>query len=480
MAEIPRMTLPPYLARVAGIVACTACGFGAIETRIAAQASTKAILLRAGPHLLLDDYLIEQSSNVTRRINCPQRFLKGPVVTAREDKNFQPYMTVLRDPNTQRFRMWYGVPVSAGQSHLAYIESEDGIQWIRPHRVLDDPGRITFGASVLDEGPSFPDPSRRYQYVWYNGGMMIARSADGFTWTADPPHPVITGINDILHLARDPSQNRYIAIYGFPSQKEDGYKGKTQNSSEGYRRCVGQSTSTNCMHWTPPRRILAPDNQDEGITEFYSIGGVISRGDMLLGLLKVLRDDLPCDPGGNVNGIGYTVLAWSHDGATWHRDLQPFFDRDHQPGAWDHAMAWMDYQLPVGDEMYVYYGGYARGHKVERFTERQIGLVRMKRDRYVAREAQKAGFLRTRLLTIQGNGINLNVNASKGSVRVQILDANDNPIPGCRFADCTPITTDALSAVVQWMRPFAELHGRALKFEIALENSSLFAIEVTP
>ena len=474
------MTLPRFLDRVARVIACSACGLFAAESGIAQPMTKTTILLRAGPHLLLDDYLIEQASNVTRRINCPQRFLKEPVVTAPEDKNFQPYMTVLRDANTQRFRMWYGIPVSAGQSHLAHIESEDGVHWIRPHRVLEDPGRIAFGASVLDEGPDFPDPSRRYKYVWYDGGMMIARSADGFVWTADPPHPVITGINDILHLARDPARNRHIAIYGFPSRKEDGYMGKTQNSSEGYRRCVGQSTSTDCVNWTPPRRIFAPDSQDEGITEFYSVGGVISRGEMLLGLLKVLRDDLPCDPDGKVDGIGYTVLAWSHDGEIWHRDRQPFFDRDHQPGAWDHAMAWMDYQLSVGDEMYLYYGGYARGHKVERFTERQIGLVRMRRDRYVARESQKAGLLRTRLLTIQGKGIRLNLDASKGSARVQILDANDKPVSGFRFADSTPITTDALSAPVQWNRPFAELQGRPLKLEIALENTSIFAIEVTP
>src|SRR5206468_12188895 len=142
--------------------------------------------------------------------------------------------------------------------------------------------------------------------------------------------------------------------------------------------------------------------------EFYSIGGVIARGRMLVGLLKVLRDDLPCEPGANVEGIGYTVLVWSHDGENWHRDRQPFFDRNQEKESWDHAMAWMDYQLPVGDEVYIYYGGYAHGHKVERFKERQIGMVRMKRDRYAAREAEKQGVMRTRLLNLQGARLTLN------------------------------------------------------------------------
>jgi len=449
-----------------------------VATLAQAQTQRAPIPLEPGPYLLLDDFLLESSSNVTRTINAPKRHLAAPVVTAKEDQNFQPYVTVLRDAQSQKFRLWYGVPVDAGRSHLAYMESSDGQHWLRPHRVLEDPARIAFGASVLDEGPGFPDAARRYKFVWYNGGMMIARSADGLQWTADPSHPVITGINDILHLARDSARKRYIALFGFPSRPEDGYKGKPHHAAEGYRRCVGQSTSADCLQWTPPRRIFAPDNQDDGITEFYSVGGVVTRGDLLVGLLKVLRDDLPCDPGGETNGIGYTVLAWSHDGENWQRDRQPFFDRNHEAGAWDHAMAWMDYQLPVGEEVFIYYGGYARGHKVERFTERQIGLVRIKRDRYVAREAVGRGMLRTRLVTIEGDSLSLNVDASRGEVRVQIVDDQGRPLRGFGFADCAAIRADDVSAPVRWKRPLSELRRKPVRVEFALRNAKLFSFEL--
>ncbi|HUR45257.1 MAG TPA: hypothetical protein VMZ27_05200 [Candidatus Saccharimonadales bacterium] len=437
------------------------------------------IELKPGAHLFLDDYLIEQSSGLERKVNSPKRSLPGPVVTGKEDKNFQPYVTVLKDPSTSLFRMWYNVPVNGGQSHLAYITSQDGVHWIRPHQVLEDPAKIIFGASVLDEGIGFKDLERRFKMVWYNGGMMMAHSSDGLRWVADSPKPVLTGINDILHLARDSARDRYIAVFGFPSSPNDGYKGKTQNMSQkGYRRCVGQSTSSDGIHWTTPRRIIAPDAKDEGITEYYSVGGVVTRGHTLVGLLKVLRDDLPCEPGGKVDGLGYTVLAWSNDGESWQRDREPFLDRDHEKGSWDHAMAWMDCQLPVGDEVYMYYGGYARGHKVERFTERQLGMVRIKRDRYVAREALNDGVLRTCQILLPSGGVTLNVDASEGAARVQVLDAHRKPIRGFTFGDCATIKEDGLNVPIRWKRKFSELKRQPIYLEMSLHRAKLYALNV--
>ena len=122
-------------------------------------------------------------------------------------------------------------------------------------------------------------------------------------------------------------------------------------------------------------------------------------------MVKVLRDDLKADQPPeprDAYGIGYTTLAWTRDGEHWTRDREKFFDRHPQHGAWDHAHAWIDEQVPVGDEVYLYYGGYKSGHKVNRFEERQIGLVKMKRDRYVAREAgADGGSFRTPLVQFE-------------------------------------------------------------------------------
>jgi hypothetical protein len=142
-------------------------------------------------------------------------------------------------------------------------------------------------------------------------------------------------------------------------------------------------------------------------------------------------------------------------------------------------MAWVDYQLPVQDEVFIYYGGYARGHKVERFTERQIGLVRTKRDRYVARAADGAGLLRTRLVALEGNKLALNVDASGGAARVQILDDKEKPILGFRFEDCDPIRGDALSASVRWKRTLSGLGRQPVRLEFALRSAKLFGFEIS-
>jgi hypothetical protein len=429
--------------------------------------------LLPGPHLFLDDHLIASVSRIERRVNRPVRDLPGPIVTGKEDGCFQPYVTVLRDPETRRYRLWYGVPENASQSHLATMESPDGIHWVRPRRVLADPARIQFGVSILDDGPAVPDPSRRFKYGWWNdGGLQVAGSPDGLTWRPLAPGVVLKHSHDINCIYRDAIRNRYVAIVSV-NLEDPAWKGS--------RRIPHESVSDDLIHWREPWLILRPDAADPGETQFYSMSALLQRGDLLIGMVRVLRDDLPADVGGPVAGIGYTTLAWSRDGVHWERDREPFFDRDPRTGVWDHAMAWIGYQLPVGDQVYLYYGGYARGHKVERFTERQLGLVRIRRDRYVAREAgEQAGLLRTPLLRVAGSALTVNADAKGGELRARLLDGSGKPVPGFAFADCRAITTDSLAAPLRWKKPVSALQGRSVRLEFSLRRARLFALNVQP
>ncbi len=433
--------------------------------------------LSAGPHLFLDEYLIASSSNITRVVQVPARdaTLPNPIVTGKEDGCFQPYMTILRDPETGRFRIWYGhqsEDLSQTTSRIGYMESADGIHWERPARVLPNPGPIQFGASVVDRGPTCADPSKRFTFAWWHGGgLRLATSPDGLTFTPVSEEPVIRHNHDITGLFFDTLRNWYVATVSV-------YRGS--DSWTGDRRITMHSFSTDLLQWTEPHYVLVPDyTVDEGELQFYAMDGYLQRGGLTLGMVKVLRDDLkadtPPDPP-EAYGVGYTTLAWSRDGETWTRDPEPFFQRNPQQGAWDHAHAWIDEQLPVGDEVYLYYGGYARGHKVNRFEERQIGLVKMKQDRYVARTASDTpGELVTPLLRFHAETLLVNVNAEGGKLRVEIRDESGAPIPGFTFAKCSPITADTIAQPVTWAHLLNTLKDKTVRLAFQLEQASLFA-----
>jgi hypothetical protein len=381
-------------------------GIGAVAA-IAALAAT-APAAGAGTTLSVDDAWIAEQSGVERVITQPRR--QGQIIDGARDHNYQPYLSVLREKGT--YRLWYSAKLMPGERlKLGYTTSRDGLRFRRPARMLDVPKGYQYGASIIRD-------RRGYLMPYYarsatttadeRKGLNFARSPDGLAWKAVFPRPQfqigevgLTGApSDIVSLIR--FQGRYLL---FVKMNGIGYQGMTPHMPfPGYRRLVGVMQSRDGRHWSAPEPIVAPDALDSGITEFYGLGGVVQRGGLLVGFLRVLRDDLPADPGGPVEGIGYTVLAWSRDGVHWERDRAPFLDRAADPG-WDHAMAWADAQIPGRRRTRIYYGGYADGHKSDPLTQRTLGAASIPLDRYVARTG---GTLVTHPLRIR----NFELNAS--------------------------------------------------------------------
>lgn len=437
------------------------------------------IMLNRGAHLFLDEFLIESSSNIARQVNRPVRDpeIPNPLVTGKEDGCFQPYMTVIRDPESKKFRLWYGHRVDeskSGESHIGYMESEDGINWSRPPFVLKDPAPIQFGTSVIDEGLDYPYPERRFKFSWWkDGGLKVASSPDGLNWTAMSKNIVLPHNHDINSIFYDSIRKRYMATI---SVYETGEKWS------GNRRVTMQSYSQDLLNWEKPHYILTPDDTlDKGETQFYAMDGFLVRGDLVIGMVKVLRDDLkaddPPDPP-NQYGIGYTALAWTRDGETWTRDQEVFFDRNMEKGTWDHAHAWIDEQLIVNDEVYLYYCGYARGHKVNRFEERQIGLLRMKLDRYVSRVAGDIqGYIQTPLLTFDADSMTINAKID-GEARVRILDTDGKTIKGFDWEDCASIRGDSIAHPVKWKGFLTELKDKKIKIEFSLKQAEFYGFEL--
>lgn len=465
-----------------------------------AVVAEEPIVLRPGPQLLIDDFLVARSEGVHRTVVQPQRFLKEPIVTSRpEHQNWQPWLTVLHDPTwpgDKKFRMWYTADViddpgdGKWASRLAYLESADGIHWPGPYRRLERDGGIVFGASVLD-GAGRAKPDERFKLMYHaHPGPIVAFSPDGLQWTPqNQGRAVLPAHGDSWHAEYDPLRQRYFLI-GKMDGPYEWTNAEGQKLSRRIRR-FGISFSDDFVKWSEMKVLFSPDDKDPGVTEWYACVGFQTRGDLLFGFLQLLRDDETAEgappeaarhnQGYRTAGMGYTVLAWTRDGVTWHRDRQAdaLLSPAPEVGAWDHAMAWVSSAVPVADEMYLYYAGYRWGHKYRRSVDRQVGLVKMRRDRYVARQADsEGGLLVTRLVTLDAEQVTLNADASQGEIRVQAVDEAGTPLTGFAFADCQPIKTDGLQLPVMWSKPFSDIHGKPVRLQFSIKNASLFAFEL--
>ncbi len=417
------------------------------------------------PHLLVDAREIASSTGVERVITPPAK-RPGPVVDGAHDHNWQPYTTILRERGVYRF--WYSAKPTEDELRIGYTTSPDGIHLRRPFRLLPVPPGHQYGLTIIRDvrgGYLMPYFARSsHSGADEFKGFNFAHSSDGLRWTPFHREPqfqlgdvgLTRAPGDILKIIR--YRGRYLL---YVKMSAVGYEGMTQHMPfAGYRRIVGVMESRDGRRWTTPRPILAPDAGDAGITEFYGMGGIVQRGGLLVGFLRVLRDDLAADEGGPVQGIGYSVLTWSRDGRHWQRDRRPYLDRG-GTGAWDHAMAWGDSQIVAGRRALIYYGGYRSGHKSDQRTGRQIGIATLPVDRYVARAAAARGRIVTRPVTLRSA---LTVNAA-GSVRVTVKRN------GRELASCPVAGTDATARPVPCARA---IRGRVqLRFD--LDRARLYA-----
>lgn len=458
--------------------------------------------LSPGPQLFIDDALVAETKNLTHTLHAPRR-LPHPLIRGADspDRCGQPYVTVLYDDAMRKFRMWYNATAEGRRGSLAYLESTDGVDWDRPHRVLLPING--YGASILDAGPQYPEPSRRFKYAYWEQldtghhtqskaiGLCVAFSPDGIEWTKFKRNPVLPDLwqfspeadakhvgdprfkqtaSDIVDVTYDPARKRYIAAIKSYTQPPTEF-GPVSRTYEFGRRLVSQSTSEDFVNWTTPRRIIIPDERDQGDTEFYGMA-MVPRGDTLVGFVRVLRDDVE-------HGVGYSTLATSRDGGvTWHRLRKPFFEnRASDAGAFDHAVAWLSRPLRVGDELFFYYGGYNKGHKA--FTDRQLGLAKLRYDGFASWDAASTGgILRTPPVLIDSKQLTLNADVA-GELRVRLVDITGKPLAEMDWTDCTPMRGDSLAHAVRWRGDLGSAQRAPVSIEFSLRDARLYAFTLS-
>jgi hypothetical protein len=483
------------------LLTCLAGGVSAGEANApAVPPPPTAVQFCLGPNLFVDDYLIARSSGLQRVTHAPAK-RPEPILRKAEPWHSRPlfYCKVLYDKDMGRFRMWYNVGFNAVEPTFcyAYAESQDGLTWTRPNLGLVEvqgsrennliAAPFNHAALVLvDDGPQCPDPARRFKMAFTGDGLWVAFSPDGLRFTEYPGNPVIemhankvpigqpdyeNNIGDIADGCWDPLKSEYLV--GCKVERT-GFPGKARRHFPGYRRCVGVTTSRDFIHWIRPRLLFTPDPAN-GMEEFYGFKPLI-RGNLYIGFMRVLRDDLAADDVNPLDGIGWTELISSRDGLQWTRYQEPFLDRDRTPGTWDHAMAWFADCITVGDRDYIYYGGYSAGHKT---GDRQLGVAILRKNGFVSRTAgADPGLLATRLADLPGDALTVNANVH-GEMAVRIVDTSGHPLPGFDWGDCATIRGDAVAHPVRWGEAARKLpRAQPVSLEFSLRDADFYGFDL--
>lgn len=203
------------------------------------------------------------------------------------------------------------------------------------------------------------------------------------------------------------------------------------------------------------------------------------------------------------NGLLDIQLAVSHNGRHWSRpDQKPWIEltplpdgfqrkktsRSPETGVdpfdprvpWDHAnnSASMLGPVRVGDELWIYYSGRSTDHR-SRPHVGSIGLGTLRLDGFFSLDASKTkGILTTKLMQLQDDSLRLNANAERGTLRVEIIGADEEPIEPYTIENCMPISTDNVRHHVQWRgaENLRAIQGKTVRLRFEFNNTELYAV----
>lgn len=487
----------------------------------------------------LDNEWIEVTPGVTRKLQQPKKHPLNPVVRQEqwwEGEIIQPYCTMY-DEEDRLFKMWARVGSDAQAGYVdghaaftAYLVSTDGVHWQRPSLgVTDISGRrdhnVVFVGHETDttavqhrKGVIAPN-NYEYQgkkgFIWSvikhphpktelekfvglaflmkRRGAYIVTSPDGTHWSCDEdapfwqtPHDVSgKGDDALMHLMYDKVKQKWV-IYRriIPEHgkrmiavESDRYLPRVDR----YYRSYAYAESEDLRHWTNHQHILSMNPDDPADTELYQFA-CHQYGDVYVGFMSVfyLRSPQPLD----------IQLATSRDGIHFTRVRQgeafipagPFGYYDYM------AMACSQPEpVLVDDTVYIYYAACNFAHDVQHYNYKEQGcgaaLATFKRDRFVALETSDLDPGPCRVVTkpFVVRHPKLFINATtwgQGSIRVEALTDDWQPVSGFVYSQAGDISGDALDHPVRWEdnADLGPLMGREIRLKFYMTRARLYAM----
>ncbi len=450
-----------------------------------------------GKQLFVDDYFIESLQDAHRVFHPPTKLTVDEPLPIALDQPWDSHALqlgqVVYDERHRMFRMYYRVPQAEGELICA-LDSDDGIHWHRPCLNL-----VEFNGSRANNITNCPsgylpilwDPwAGEEKERWRRSDVRPQpygaegqaewrgfHSADGYRWFPYPPGP---------H-----SRQQMLSHFGAPADTFGGvvnpdarYMYYTQRGSNRRTRVLGRRDSADYLNWSGLRTVIEPDLRDIAGTEFYGAGYDIAnrtQGGLSFLVLSVFHTDPresyaiadpahywgptemgPAALAARVDGVVDLQLASSRDTVSWKRFREPLVSRG-EPGAWDWGTIYGDGPILHDDKLWFFYLGRDLSHNGRGFETWRPpyaqssrwgkGLAQLRVDGYVSVEARgwAPGSLTThRFRQESGGTARVNVDASAGELRYEMLEDDDTPIPGFGADACDPIRVDSLDHPLSW------------------------------
>jgi len=454
----------------------------------------------ATKQLLIDDHVVESLDGVFRVLNQPEKYEGNPVIQLHPP---QPVGgkelviaqgSVIYDEKEKLFKMWYeGATYDWKNNVVAYAYSQDGFHWTLP-----DLGLVQYNGSrrnniVLTTGAGEmapgvfkdvheTDPARLYKMLYCSKGngspVGVGFSPDGVHWRTVTEGNLIPKGDSLHPVLWDSKLSKYIA-----------HSRHNAITPSGHERQVLQSESDDFENWTRYGVILQAGERDPpGHRQFYDMSWMIYE-DVYIGFLSVyhvLRPEKQT-PQQEWQDRVDVQLVFSRDDRHWTRvsERETFIPNGKTPGDCDYGMIYTLHRpMVVGDEIWIYYTGFSGLHWATRRQEIQGGtacLAKLRLDGFVSINTGSSGTLTTKPFLMSGDRLEVNVDTQRGSLEVEILDANGKPLNGFTRDDADAVTGDSVQHTVTWNggSDVSKLEGKPVALRLYLRHGRLFSFQFT-
>ena len=477
--------------------------------------------------LLVDDYVIAKKDNITRELGQPVKV--GVVMKPSVPTDFDPVkqfpdglpktggyyefgrrLSVVWNDNLQKFQMLYR---ASDEALTGYAESIDGIHWVKPLISGDGKSNLityhgktrgTFYEAAFMIDPTVPWGHAEKYKAAYNPGntkCAIAYSEDGIHWNGYNGGKSVTGraadtFNQILW---DPIGKCYLLLTrtdigdegGLLESRSSRIMAHEQNNNL-TAHPTAWKTLVNINVDDPEAKITkagVPERQMESMNVwvyenlYFGLMHVLTAGELTGSEGRVAVADPDKRPEADVVDfyIGTSRNGQDFD-RSWIYARKPFIPRG-PDGSFDKAMLQPSSQIITrNDEHFIYYTGQYSQHHAPEAAQKEsgkIGLAKLPLDRFICQKAgEKTGTITTRPFMLEGDRLEVNVDARAGWFQIELLDSAGIGIEGYSGNAAKRYErTDELRLKPVWKSEnnLSQLKGKTIKLRFTMQNARLYA-----